>query len=132
MSFYIDGQIKVIDKAISRHIDQFEVSGRGAVSQDILKNLRDFVEHIMLKIYSNGCEINNSWETIQKAVKFVKTRAEWKELTRFHGFLQISVSHYTIDEENSERLIKSFGCFRFVFGRKFRCVQPYTARLHVQ
>lgn len=111
MSFCIDKQIQVIDIAICRHIDQFEVSGRGAVSQDILKNLRDFVEHIMIKIYSNGCDINNSWETIQKAIKFVKTRAEWKELTRFHGFLQISVSHYTVDEENSERLMLKYYVF---------------------
>ncbi len=43
-SLRIDEQIKVVDRAICRHIDQFDVSGRGVVSQDILKNLRDLVE----------------------------------------------------------------------------------------
>jgi energy-coupling factor transporter ATP-binding protein EcfA2 len=104
----IDEQIQVIDKAICRHINQFEVSGRGAVSQDILKNLRDFLEHIMLKIYAQGNDIDDNWGNIQDAIKYVKTRAEWKDLTRFHGFLQISASHYTVDEENSERLMLKY------------------------
>jgi energy-coupling factor transporter ATP-binding protein EcfA2 len=104
----IDKQIQVIDTAICRHIGQFEASGRGAVSQDILKNLRDFLEHIMLKIFAQGDDIDDNWENIQDAIKYVKTRAEWKDLTRFHGFLQISVSHYTVDEENSERLMLKY------------------------
>lgn len=107
----IDEQIRVIDKAICRHIDQFDVSSRGAVSQDILKNLRDLVEHIMLKIYAQGSDIDDNWDTIQKAVKYVKTKSEWKDLTRFHGCLQKSVSHYTIDEENSERLMLKYYVF---------------------
>jgi len=107
----IDDQMQIIDKAICRHIDQFDVSGRGAVSQDILKNLRDFVEHIMLKVYARGVDIDDNWDTIQAAIKYVKSRAEWKELTRFHNYLQISVSHYTVDEENSERLMLKYYVF---------------------
>jgi energy-coupling factor transporter ATP-binding protein EcfA2 len=107
----IDDQIQIIDKAICRHIDQFNVSGRGAVSQDILKNLRDFVEHIMLKVYAKGRDIDDNWNTIQAAIKHVKSRAEWKYLTRFHSYLQISVSHYTVDEENSERLMLKYYVF---------------------
>lgn len=108
MSLRIDYQIQVIDKAICRHIDQFEVSGRGAVSQDILKNLRDFVEHIMVKIYSQGRDINPDWETIKVSIDYVKSRGNWNILTRFHEYLQISVSHYTVDEENSERLMLKY------------------------
>jgi hypothetical protein len=107
----IDEQIQIIDKAICRHIDQFDASGRGAVSQDILKNLRDFVEHIMLKVYAQGKDIDDNWDTIQAATKYVKSRAEWKDLTRFHNYLQISVSHYTVDEENSERLMLKYYVF---------------------
>ncbi|AQU04683.1 hypothetical protein B1774_04645 [Dehalococcoides mccartyi] len=107
----IDEQIQIIDKAICRHIDQFNVSGRGAVSQDILKNLRDLVEHIMLKIYAQGKDIDDNWDTIQTAIKYVKTRAEWRDMTRFHSYLQISVSHYLVDEENSERLMLKYYVF---------------------
>jgi energy-coupling factor transporter ATP-binding protein EcfA2 len=104
----IDEQIQDIDKAICRHISQAGVSGRGAVSQDILKYLRDFIEHTMLKIYARGRDIDNKWDTIQAAIKYVKTRAEWKDLTRFHSYLQISASHYTVDEKNSERLMLKY------------------------
>ncbi|MGI6072937.1 MAG: ATP-dependent DNA helicase [Lachnospiraceae bacterium] len=119
----IDEQIKVVDRAICRHIDQFDVSGRGVVSQDILKNLRDLVEHIMLKVYAKGRDIDDNWDTIQEAVKYVKSRAEWKDLTRFHSYLQISVSHYTVDEENSERLMLKYYVFllklKNVMAKKF-------------
>ena len=108
MSLKIDEQIQVIDKAIYRHIDQLDVSGRGAVSQNILKNLRDFVEHIMLKVYAQGGDIKDGWDVIREAVKYVKPLPKWKDLTRFYNLLQISVSHYTPDEENAERLMLKY------------------------
>ena len=37
MSLRLDEKIQVIDKAICRYIDQFEVIGRGAIAQDILR-----------------------------------------------------------------------------------------------
>ena len=109
MSLRIDGQIRDIDEAICRHIDQFDVAaGRGAVSQDILRYLRDFVEHVMLKIYAKGDDIDENWKNINSAKKYVKSIAEWKDLNRFHCFLNISVSHYTADKENSERLMLKY------------------------
>jgi len=104
----IDQQILNIDKAICRHIEQLEVLGRAAASQDILKNLRDFVEHIMLKVYAYGGDIKDDWDAICEAVKYVKPLPRWKDLTRFHDLLQISVSHYTPDEESSERLMLKY------------------------
>ena len=108
MSLRIDGQIREIDKAICRHIDQFDVSGRGAVSQDILQYLRHFVEHVMLKIYAKGNDIEDNYENIKSAVKDLKPIAKWKDLNRFHHLLQISASHYTVDKENSERLMLKY------------------------
>ena len=104
----IDEQIQVCDRAICRHISQFDVSGRGEISQDILSNLRNFVEHIMLKIYADGKDMEDDWETIQQAVRYVKSRGEWKDLWQFHDLLQISVSHYTPDENASERLMLKY------------------------
>jgi len=104
----IDWQIINSDKAICRHIEQLDVLGRAATSQDILKNLRDFVEHIMLKVYAQGNDISDDWDTIREAEKFVKPNPKWKDLTRFHDLLQISVSHYTPDEESSERLMLKY------------------------
>jgi hypothetical protein len=104
----IDQQILDINKAICRHIAQLDVLGRGAASQDILKNLRDFVEHIMIKVYSQGCDIPDDWDNIQAAVNCVKSMPKWKNLRRFHDLLQISISHYTPDEASSERLMLKY------------------------
>ncbi|MBV7508618.1 ATP-dependent RecD-like DNA helicase [Bacillus sp. sid0103] len=106
--FQIDAQIFNINKVICRHIDSLGTSPRGVVSQDILSQLRNFVEHIMLKFYANGKDIENSYDNICKAIDFVKTRGNLKVLRRFHDYLQIVASHYTLDEENSERLMLKY------------------------
>lgn len=104
----IDSQIFNINKVICRHLDNLGTSPRGVVSQDILSQLRNFVEHIMLKFYANGQDIENSYVNICKAIDFVKVRGNLKVLWRFHDYLQIVASHYTLDEENSERLMLKY------------------------
>ncbi|APC50077.1 helicase [Virgibacillus halodenitrificans] len=104
----IDSQIMNINKVICRHIDNLATSPRGIVSQDILSQLRNFVEHIMLKIYANGQDIDNNYDNICAAVGFVKTQGKLKVLRQFHDYLQIVASHYTLDEENSERLMLKY------------------------
>lgn len=106
--YQIDEQIFRIDKVICRHIDSLGSSTRGVVSQDILSQLRNFVEHIMLKYYSNGKDIENSYDNIGKAIDFVKAQGNLKVLRQFHDYLQIVASHYTLDEENSERLMLKY------------------------
>ncbi len=104
----IDEQIINIDKVICRHIDGIATSERGIVSQDILSQLRNFTEHIMLKFYANGSDIDNSYPNICKAIEYVMSRGNLKTLRRFHDYLQIVASHYTLDEENSERLMLKY------------------------
>jgi energy-coupling factor transporter ATP-binding protein EcfA2 len=104
----IDAQILTINKVICRHIDSLASSPRGVVSQDILSQLRNFVEHIMLKFYANGQDIENNYDNICKAIDFVKARGNLKVVRRFHDYLQIVASHYTLDEENSERLMLKY------------------------
>lgn len=105
---YLDNKILTIDKAISKNIDCFDDSERGLLSQNILSQLRNFIEHISLKAFSNGQDIENSYENIEKANAFVKSRADLKFLNKFHKFLQPVASHYTLDEENSERLMLKY------------------------
>ena len=104
----IDKQIQISNDAIYRHIDSHDFLGRGAISQDILKKLRDFVEHIMLKIYAEKYKIEYSYDYIPKAITFVKTKGNLKFLWRFHDYLQIVASHYTLDPENSERALLKY------------------------
>jgi energy-coupling factor transporter ATP-binding protein EcfA2 len=104
----IDEQIRISSDAICRHIDSVEFFDRGMVSQDILKKLRDFVEHIMFKIFLSEQDLEYNYENIEKAIRFVQTKGELKFLWRFHAYLQIVSSHYTLDPENSERVMLKY------------------------
>ena len=109
----IDRQILVIDKTICDSIATLEADGkRGFLSQLILAQLRNFVEHIMLKIYAvgklNTPDIDDKYKNIEDAIAYVKTRGDLKFLRRLHSYLQISASHYTLEQESSERLMLKY------------------------
>lgn len=104
----IDSAILVINENICKNIDKFDASDRGLLSQNILSKLRHFVEHISLKAYSNGQDIEITYDNIKKANDYVKGKGNLKFLGKFHRLLQITVSHYTLDEGNSERLMLKY------------------------
>lgn len=108
MVFDIDTKILTIDKAISKNIDRFDDSERGLLSQNILSQLRNFIEHIALKAYSNGQDIEINYLNIQNALKFIQSKGDLRFLSKFHKLLQPVASHYTMDEENSERLMLKY------------------------
>lgn len=72
---YIDEQIMNIDRSICSNIDLLEFSGvtRDIISQNLLAQSRNLVEHIAVKGYSNGADIMADWQTIPKALEFNKT-----------------------------------------------------------
>lgn len=104
----IDEQILRSDVAICRHIENLDALGRGAVAQDILSNLRTFVEHTMFKIYAHANDTTYGYTQIENAISFVKTKGQLKFLSRFHAYLQIVASHYTLDQEDSERVMLKY------------------------
>lgn len=52
----VDGAIYDTNKVICRNISVFDTSERGLLSQNILAQLRNFVEYIVQKVYSNGVD----------------------------------------------------------------------------
>ncbi|WP_204369064.1 hypothetical protein [Methylocucumis oryzae] len=66
----------------------------------------------MLKIYAvtelKVLDVDDNYDNICKSILFVKTRGNLKFLRKFHDFLQISTSHYTLEEESSERLMLKY------------------------
>jgi DNA replication protein DnaC len=104
----IEEQISRSDAAICRHIENLDALGRGAVSQDILSNLRTFVEHIIYKIYAHDNDTEYDYLQIKKAISYVQTKGQLKFLWRFHAYLQIVISHYTLDPEDSERVMLKY------------------------
>ncbi|MFW3343321.1 AAA family ATPase [Aliarcobacter butzleri] len=99
-----------IDKNISKNISKFDDSERGLLSQNILGQLRNLVELVFLKIYNQKKNLNLElkYENFRIAEKFVKSIGTFKFLNKFHNLLQISVSHYTLDENASERLMLKY------------------------
>lgn len=73
ISLKIDEAILESDKIICHQISRLDESSRGEVSQEVLESLRHFVEHIPLKVYANGNDIEDTQENIKAAVKHAKS-----------------------------------------------------------
>lgn len=105
----IDQAILDTDRVICKNIDRFDNSERGLLSQNILAQLRNYVEYIVQKIHANGIDINpNNYDKKKEAWEFVQKYGQYRFLAKFHSLLQKSVSHYTIDEGGSERLMLKY------------------------
>ncbi|MCL7720922.1 ATP-dependent RecD-like DNA helicase [Actinobacillus pleuropneumoniae] len=105
----IDKAILDTDKVICKNINVFDESERGLLSQNILAQLRNFVEYISQKIYSNGEDIDpNNYTNKKSAWEYIKSQGNLNFLYKFHSLLQKSVSHYTLDENGSERLMLKY------------------------
>lgn len=106
----IDQAILDANSVICENISRFDDTERGLLSQNILQNLRNFVEHISIKIYMHDkhIEVEDNYPTILQSKSYVNAQAKLKFLSKFHKLLSISVSHYTLDGENSERLMLKY------------------------
>ena len=109
----IDKKINDIDKIICDNIALIDYANatRALVSQNLLGQSRNLVEHIAVKIYGQGADIDVNWDTIKAAGEFVKRNNKYLFLRQFHTFLQESKSHYTPDNEGAERLVLKY--YRF-------------------
>ena len=108
MESKIDAELRNLDESICRHIDNISRDPRGFVSQDVLSDLRTFLEHIMLKIYDNNRNLDVTYDNIQNAIKYIFSNGKYNLLRNFHKMLQIVVSHYKPTVEDSERLMLKY------------------------
>lgn len=105
----IDKAILDANDAICDNIAQLGTGDRGLLSQNILSQIRNFVEYIAIKAYSNGQDVNpNDYDLNVAALKDIQRRGDLRFLYRFHEMLQKSVSHYTVDKDGSERLMLKY------------------------
>lgn len=106
----IDRKIKDIDKILCDNIALIDFTGvtRALISQNLLSQSRNLVEHVAVKISGQGSDIDVNWETIPSAMDFIKQNNKYLFLRQFHTFLQESKSHYTPDNEGAERLVLKY------------------------
>lgn len=102
-------RIVEVNKGIEFNLSNSE-SYRGLYAQNILDKLRNLLEYLALFIYNNKNKTNLDWDydNLQKSIKYISDKSQYKEIYFFYRRLQISVSHYTNDEETSERLMLNY------------------------
>ncbi|MEY8371028.1 ATP-dependent RecD-like DNA helicase [Aerococcaceae bacterium 50-4] len=104
----IDKSISAADRAICQNISYIK-DDRGMLSQNILSQLRNLVESVTMKILSDDNDINPyDYSKRQEYLKELRTKGNLTFLHHFHELLQISVSHYTENEDGSERLMLKY------------------------
>ena len=62
----IDKELLTINKSICDNIEMLAPDYRGLLSQNILSQLRNLVEHVSFKIFSNGRDLDVTYENICK------------------------------------------------------------------
>ena len=99
-----------INTSLVKNIELLKIQEitRAFISQNLLSQARNLVEHVAVKSYGQGKEIEANWDTIKAAQEFIKGDEKYLFLRRFHRFLQESSSHYTPDEEGAERLMMKY------------------------
>ncbi len=104
-----DQNILIYSENICKNIAATDAKERGLLSQNILNNLRNLVEAIAQRIYSDIEPITlNKYDDIVKSLNYIATRGNLYFLVQFHDMLQSSVSHFIPDEDNAVRLMLKY------------------------
>ena len=67
-----------------------------------------FLCYRKLLCYANGREIPITAENIAKATEFAQINSELYTLYKFHNYLEVVTTQYTLDENGSERLMLKY------------------------
>lgn len=103
----VSQQIQSADDAICRNIELL-ADQRALLAQNILAQLRNLVEGVAVRLHTGSPDAAFAYDAVEPAFAFVKSKARFNFLGRFHKLLQKSASHYTLDGDASERLMLKY------------------------
>jgi hypothetical protein len=103
----VSEQIKSADEAICRNIESL-ADQRPLLSQNVLSQLRNLVEGVAVRLHTGSPDAEFGYSAIEDGLAFIKSRARFNFLSRFHKLIQKSTSHYTLDGDTSERLMLKY------------------------
>lgn len=104
----VEQQVLDSSNAIDQNILMI-TTDRGFLSQNLLQYLRHLVEGLIVYAHVPDRSVTYNYQTQFDAARdAVNGDARYRLLTRFHNLLQISVSHYTLDRDPSERLMLKY------------------------
>lgn len=101
-----DEQIVISNTTICKNISVFSWEDRWFLSQNILNELRTFIEAVAVKIAKQDEYTHDIYKDIARP--FIQTQSKYKFIYKFHQNLQVSKSHYSQNEQNSERLMLKY------------------------
>jgi hypothetical protein len=78
------------------------------LSQNVLSQLRNLVEGVAVYLHTGSPESEFNYAAVEPGLAFVKSKARFNFLGKFHKLIQISASHYTLDGDASERLMLKY------------------------
>ena len=105
----IDKAIYDTNKVICGNIAYFRNLDRGFLCQNVLSQLRNFTEYVVMKIYCGEVDFDpNNQDLREAALKKMRGDGNLRFLSKLHQLLQKSASHYTLDKDNSERLMLKY------------------------
>ncbi len=103
----VSAQIRSADKAICRNIESL-TDQRALLSQNVLSQLRNLVEGVAVCLHTGSPDSEFNYAVVEPGLAFVKSKAKFNFLGRFHKLIQKSASHYTLDGDASERLMLKY------------------------
>lgn len=104
----VEQQVLDSSNAIDQNILMI-TTDRGFLSQNLLQYLRHLVEGLIVYAHVPDRSVTYNYQAQFDAARdAVNGDARYRLLTRFHNLLQISVSHYTLDRDPSERLMLKY------------------------
>ena len=103
----VSEQIRSADDAICRNIASL-ADQRPLLSQNILSQLRNLVEGVAVRLHTSSPDAVFEYAAVKPGLTFVKSKARFNFLGRFHKLIEKSASHYTLDGDDSERLMLKY------------------------
>ena len=103
----VSEQIQSANEAICRNIESLS-DHRGLLSQNVLSQLRNLVEGVAVLLHTGSPNAEFNYTSVDPGLTFVKSKAKFNFLGKFHKLIQKSVSHYTLDGDASERLMLKY------------------------
>ena len=90
----IDKHLLDIDKNICKNIDLITTNGqRGFFSQNILNELRNFVEHLAIKIYNhdNSSDLEWDYSSIKNiGLPYIRSKSQYKFIAKFTNNITVA------------------------------------------
>lgn len=118
--------LRSIDEAICGNIRSL-CDQRDLLSQNVLAQLRNLVENTAVLLHTGDPDAEYSYHRIESALTFVRSKAKFNFLGKFHKLIQITTSHYTMDGDTSERLMLKY----YEYLHRIRAVLRDDCAMHV-